>query len=165
MKEPVRPDFKELKKTLPAEEVKKLRQEYRKQCDEYWDSTALTHHQIPKRRTWVLLARKSDGSIIAYYPNGINSVFSRKYVKLYQSCYSSYSIRGVRDGKFQMKNYREYNERLPKDLCNKRDAFQRKHPEYDFFVSRVGSKKCPIKINWKEFHEKNSKSSATFKEK
>ena len=163
MKEPVRPDFKKLKETLPAEEVRKLRREYRDKVLEHWDYHAIEPLKFRRQRAWILLARdKATGELFGYNPSG-KSQFSRKYVKLFRSQFSRYDVKGATGDKCHMQPYREYNRKQSHSLEIEAARLNKKHQKYEFFVARVGSKKCPVKVDWDERHASRRDNNIEFK--
>ena len=86
-------------------------------------------------RCWVLLCRMKDGSIQGYTENSFSMGWSKTHVRVFRHSYGL--------GKeFTLAKYRE------KQSNNATHYYKRSKKEERVFVARVGSKKCPIQINW-----------------
>jgi hypothetical protein len=126
-------------------EEHKIRSEARKK---YTDSSKYKATDFPKLRTYVILVRVlSTGQIYAYcddtHTNGLPVSASR--CKLFKN-----SPKHHDDRLFTLRNYREdYNGPIVKvtHWLNKNmpDVLHDKS-KFDMFISRVGSKNCPVKI-------------------
>lgn len=93
--------------------------------------------QREKTKGWVLLGKnKRTGELIGEIENSFSLGLSSTYIRVYTT-YKWTTAQKVVVG-------------LIKDAERLNEA----KPDYEWFVARVGSKKCPIKINWDSFYKR-----------
>lgn len=95
-----------------------------------------TKKDFSRIRGWILLRRLPDGTIEGYVENSFSMSWSKTHVRVMR--YNAYGL-----GKnFKLHDYRVGQAKTP--------IYYHEHTRKDLnvFVCRIGSKKCPVKINW-----------------
>ena len=140
--EPISLEFRK----LPGNE--EIASKYRLRMKAWRESNRYLAREFPKRRYYVVLLRnKETGKITAY--NDGHKILSNDMCMLFTKKMPYVGRNG--DAKFSLKEYRkpdgysghERAHRVADDLRKKRNS-----ELYDIFVSRTGSKNCPIKVNY-----------------
>lgn len=91
-----------------------------------------------KRKSWVILCRRiHDDTLFGYFEN--EKQFSSTYVTVYRS--------------WRNPTYHNVNEKvdaiaLQEFVKKAKNASWFNPNKFEIFISRVGSKNCPIKVNW-----------------
>lgn len=84
-----------------------------------------------KVKSYCIFARnKETGELLGLVENSFSMSWEKLWVKLYKS--SEYPI--------------EY-------LHNHVEVYQLKSPTFDIFLTRIGSKKCPVIIYWDDYYD------------
>lgn len=100
-----------------------------------------------KRKGYIVLGKhKTTGEIVGYVEHSFSMGFSSERVNLYTH-EPNYNVGKTYLDKYHAKSTMEYYYRI-----NKKDSdkLNKKYPEYEFKVFRIGSKHCPVKIDWTE---------------
>lgn len=110
-----------------------------------------------RERCWVLLARnKKTGEILGQTEESFSMKWSKTHVNV---------IRPYLLGKFRTHDDCTFTREQYNKACSDYiDERQRRLSElgsdtHDLFYARVGSKNCPIKIDWESFYNRKSNSS------
>ena len=106
-----------------------------------------------KTRGYIILARNpTNGKFSGYCENSFSIGWTQTNVKVYRPYYG-YTKNGLTQ--YQITEAREsLVTHLQKDVAN----LQIKYPKYDVFMARIGTKKCPVKIDWNTFYTTKNKS-------
>jgi hypothetical protein len=90
-----------------------------------------------RKKGWVILGRsKKTGKLIGRIENSFSMGFSKEFVRVY----------------YVETWYDDTAKKTVGFLLNTVAAYNQKHVSHDWFIARIGSKKCPIKINWNSFY-------------
>lgn len=127
---------------LPGNE--EMAADYRLRMNAWRESNHYTAKEFPKRRYYVVLLRnKKTGMLCAY--DDTKTVLSASHVMLFTTRIPYQA----KNGKFSIKEYRRpdgYSGHEQATKTMKRLQEKGNADLYEMFVSRVGSKKCPIKV-------------------
>lgn len=99
---------------------------------------------------YIILGTRKDGSHVGYCENSFSMGFDNKRVNVWRHSHWSGSN----------KSAQEQKQSFIDNVIQYKDDLIRKHPQIEWNVYRVGSKNCPVKINWKSYwnmFDKNKK--------
>lgn len=119
----------------------------------------MSRSDYTRERCWVLLSRnKKTGAILGQTEESFNMRWSSTHVNVIRP-YLSMTFSKQRKQKFSRA---EYNKACS-DYINERQKLLREQAResdiYERFYARVGSKNCPIKIDWHAWHNRQGNSS------
>lgn len=89
-------------------------------------------------KCYIILARNSEGKIFGLTEGSFNIGMDESMVRVFRP-----------------------NEWTPKEVQGLLDKMQESKPYLDFFIARVGSKKCPVSIHWNDFYHLKNKGKIT----
>lgn len=123
----------------------------------------MSRSDYTRERCWVLLSRnKKTGEILGQTEESFGMRWSRTHVNVirpYLSMTFSKQFSKQRNQKFSRAAYNK----ACSEYINKRQKLlreqQRDTDTHERFYARVGSKNCPIKIDWRAWHNRQSNSS------
>ncbi|ALP47095.1 hypothetical protein [Vibrio phage XZ1] len=149
---------KEERAAMTIEERSRLRKIYNERYQEYVDKyiNVFTRKDFRRERCWVILARcKKTGEIIGRIENSFSMGWSKERVRVIRP-YLNGNFTG--DDRFSKAEYNkacaEYITHHEKQVKSLREAYKDTH---DVFLSRVGSKNCPVSIDWDTYYNKKDK--------
>ncbi|AGN30369.1 hypothetical protein VPFG_00372 [Vibrio phage nt-1] len=148
---------KEERAAMDPEERKRLRAIYNNKHANYVEEhvNVYTRKDFRRERCWVILARcKKTGKIMGEIENSFNMGWSTERVRVIRP-YLSGSFAGTE--RFSKAAYNkacsDYIANYDKRVNELRKRYGKTH---DVFIARVGSKNCPISIDWDSFyHNRN----------
>ncbi|AUR86053.1 hypothetical protein NVP1081O_318 [Vibrio phage 1.081.O._10N.286.52.C2] len=122
-----------------------------------------TFKDFTRTRGWVVLARNRDTGVLrAEVEYSFNMGWSSTEARVYRPSVN-YDVNKTRDGKFSKTDYNRACGKYAAGLQKRISEYQEKYPRENVFLARIGSKNCPIKIDWAKFHSIKNKRSSQYR--
>ena len=146
---------KKQRAAMTSDERSRLRKQYNDEYDAFYKKH--TRKDFTRERCWVILSRNlQTGEICGEVENSFSMGWSNDRVRV---------IRPYLDARFQRDNKftkAEYNAACAEYIANYEKRVREYNKAYgdnfDVFIARVGSKSCPISIDWDSFYSDKNKS-------
>ncbi|QIW90701.1 UNVERIFIED_ORG: hypothetical protein GCAPEGMB_00381 [Vibrio phage V07] len=149
---------KEERAAMSPEVRNKLRAEYNARYQEYIDKhvNVYVRKDFRRERCWVILARcKKTGKITGEIENSFSMGWSKERVRVIRPYLGRVFASNERFSKADYnKACAEYIANYDKRVKELRERYSETH---DVFIARVGSKNCPIAIDWGTFYSTKNK--------
>lgn len=127
--------------SLSIETKRELRQTFSREHDAYNAATSYTNSDFNRRRSWVILRRSGD-KLYGLCENSFSMSWELNRVNVVRSYL-------YKNGPFSLKEFRESGAKIADKLKADVLLYKSRHPDDDIFIARVGSKNCPIKVDWR----------------
>lgn len=107
----------------------------------------VTKNDFPRIRSWIILARNKETGILY---GEIEHSFSLE-LSQYRVCVNR-SYFGTFTDELPIKKYRQQNGERAHAWFKQHHILMKQNPTYEWFVARVGSKRCPVTIDWSHYY-------------
>lgn len=107
-------------------------------------------------KAYALFGRDKDGQLYGYVEQSFTMGLSVTHVRRWPV--QAYNIKGdVKLTGYNLREQTKYQDKLLAMLERDKVKLSKSYPTLEFFIVRLNSKNCPVKVNWKNFHKAEGK--------